>query len=413
MIKNFKSLALLSITAATTMVACSDNNTVSPEPETPGEGTNVKYVVAAHPTSAEAGTADYLLTTDDLTKGSITTTGNGIEQDGSYRYYVASKNKFFSMLYGQGNPGAVTSYYLNGSGELTKYSNFVTETVQVFAPIQDELVLIKVPRSGNENALFYRIDADNPGIKEEKELNIVKLAGNGERAHFTWATQFGDKVLAPYMSIKGCCGDTFGTAYPDSTWVAVLSYPDLTLEKVIKDNRTSYLGGYFKNGLFVDENGDAYGFSGASVAIGENVVSKNPSAIVKIKKGTTDFDKDYFFNFESKTSGYKINSARYIGKGKFLVQTYSAPNVITGIKFCIVDVYTQSVSWVTGVPTNVASTTSSNYGALSEDGTKAFVGLTLQTGDSFVYVFDTSNNTATQGLKVDNGTITGIHKLTY
>ncbi|MGJ1198748.1 DUF4374 domain-containing protein [Sphingobacterium spiritivorum] len=413
MIRTFKSLTLLSATALIGFNACSKDKANIDTTITPGEGNKVKYVIAAHPTSAEAGTADYLLTTDDLTKGSITTKGNGIEQDGTWRYYVVNQNKFFSMLYGQGNPGAVTSYALNADGKLVKVSNFVTETVQVFAPMNNELVLFKVPRSGNENSLVYRIDAVNPGIKADKEINIVKLAGNGERAHFTWATQFGDKLLAPYMSIKGCCGDTFGTAYPDSTWVAVLSFPDLKVEKVIKDNRTSYLGGYFKNGLFVDEQGDAYGFSGATVKIGENIVSKNPSAIVRIKKGTTEFDKSYFFNFEQKTNGFKINSARYIGKGKFLVQSYAQSKSTVGVKFAIADVYAQTVTWVTGAPVNISGTTSSNYGALSEDGTKAYVGLTLDTGDSYVYIFDTATNTATQGLKVEGGTINGIHRLTY
>ena len=83
-----------------------------------------KYVITATPVGTQ-GVADYLLLADDLENGKITTQGNGIEQDGSYRYYVTHKNRFFSLLYGQGNPGAVTTYRLDTLGKLVKVSDFL------------------------------------------------------------------------------------------------------------------------------------------------------------------------------------------------------------------------------------------------------------------------------------------------
>src|SRR5690606_6255602 len=129
----------------------------------------------------------------------------------------------------------------------------------------------------------------------EEQVNIVQLAGNGERAHFTWATQVGNKIYAPYMSIKGCCGDAFGTAFPDSSWVAVLSYPELKVEKVIRDNRTSYIGDYFLNGLVETELGEVYAFSPAAATNNSQLTTTNPSAIVRINRTTEEFDQNYFF----------------------------------------------------------------------------------------------------------------------
>ncbi len=381
-----------------------------------GGGTNTgagKYIIAAYPTGAVTGTADYLLTADDVSTGTISTKGNGVEQDGTYRYYLTTNNKFFSMLYGQGNPGAVTTYSLASSGNLEKTSNFQTETVQVFAPYNNDIILFKVPRSGDANSLIYRIDAASSTIAGQYQLNIETVAGNGERAHFTWATQFGDKILAPYMSIRGVTGNVFGTAFPDSSWVAVLSYPDMKLEKVIRDNRTSYLGAYFTNGLFVDEQGDAYGFSGADASDAGTITSTKPSAIVRIKKGTTEFDQSYFFNFQEKTGGYHIDAAKYISNGKFLVQTYEGPNVFTGVKFAIADVYTQTFQWVVGAPTDITSSTISRYGTNSLDGNQALLGITTSDGSSYVYSFDANTATAKRGLKVDGGTITAVHYLKY
>ena len=131
------------------LAACSSDSNVTPTPGEGGGTGKTKYVISALPVGS-TGIADYLLTAESLTSGTVSTVGNGKEQDGSYRYYVTHKNRFFSLLYGQGNPGAVTTYNLDGKGELNKVSDFQAETVQVFAPVADDVLTIKVPRSGNQ-----------------------------------------------------------------------------------------------------------------------------------------------------------------------------------------------------------------------------------------------------------------------
>lgn len=373
----------------------------------------VKYIVTATPIGT-TGIADYLLETDNIGSGTISTRGNGMEQDGSYRYYLQHKGRFFSLLYGQGNPGEVTTYRLKQDGKLVKTRFFQTETVQVFTNVKDELLLMKIPRSGNEMSSFYRLDALNSRVAGEKQVNIVKLAANGERAHFTWATQVGDKVFAPYMSIKGCCGDAFGTAYPDSSWVAVFSYPDLNLGKVIRDNRTSYIGAYFNSGLAVAEKGDVYAFSPAAATNGGNVTTKNPSAIIKIPAGTTEFDKNYFFNVQEKSGGYHINSQLYLGNNKMLLIMYAKPGAVSGnLKMAMADVSTQSFEWVKGAPEEINGISSLyNNNTLSDDGKTGYIGINTPAG-SWVYKIDVATATAAPGLKVEGGKITAITKMIY
>jgi len=372
-----------------------------------------KFIISATPIGT-TGIADYLLTANSLDSGMVTTKGNGIEQDGSYRYYITHKNRFFSLLYGQGNPGAVTTYRLDGAGKLNKLTNFQSETVQLFAPAKDDVFTAKIPRSGNEFSTFFRIDARKYQIAGEQQVNIVKLAGNGERAHFTWATQVGEKLFMPYMSIKGVAPDAFGTAYPDSTWVAVYSYPELKLEKVIKDNRTSFIGAYFTNGLVEIENGDAYAFSYASATNSGTPTSKNPSAVIRINKGTTEFDKGYFLNVQELSGGYHMAGQSYVGMGKFVVQMYPEVNSLTGAarKFAIVDVINKTFKWVTGVPNDVTRTTTiNNY--TPKDGRTGYIGITTASEGSYVYVFDADIAVAKKGLKVEGGTITAINALQY
>lgn len=372
-----------------------------------------RFVISATPIGT-TGIADYLLLANSLDEGSITTQGNGMEQDGSYRYYITHKNRFFSFLYGQGNPGAVTSYKLNAEGKLVKLSDFQSETVQVFAAVKDDIFMAKIPRSGNQFSSMFRIDARKYQIVGEKQENIVNLAGNGERAHFTWATQVGDKLFLPYMSIKGVAPDAFGTSFPDSSWVAVYSYPELKFEKIIRDNRTSYIGAYFNNGLVEIENGDAYAFSPAAATNNSVVTSKNPSAFVRILKGTTAFDQSYFFNVEEISGGYHIAAQTYLGKGLFILSMYAQPGSVTGNarKFAIADVINKKFKWVTGIPEDITKTTViNNYSP--RDGKKGYIGITTASEGSYVYVFDAEIATAKKGLKVEGGTITAINALNY
>ncbi|MFH7018496.1 DUF4374 domain-containing protein [Flavobacterium sp. FlaQc-47] len=409
--KNTSKLALLALLALTTF-SCSSDSDKSGEEVIGGDTGKTKYIITA--TTGAQGIADYLLTTDDISTGSITTTGNGIEQDGSYRYYITAQNNFFSLLYGQGNPGAVTTYNLNTEGKLVKKSNFQAETVHVFAAINKDILTIKVPRSGAASiASMYKIDAEKSLIIGEAQQDTKKLAGNGERAFFTWATQVGDKVFMPYMSIKGDGLDNFGTVNPDSTWVAVYNYPELKLEKVIKDNRTSYLGAYYTNGLYQDENGDAYGFSSAAATSNAVVTSTKPSAVVKIKKGTTEFDKTYFFNVQEKSGGYKIASSSYISKGKVLLEMYGTPGTNKGaVKLAVVDVYTQTFTWVTNAPAVISFSTVNRYNIVSADGSSAVVGINTPEGN-WIYTINGSTGVATKGIKVEGGQITAIAKLKY
>ncbi|EPR66438.1 DUF4374 domain-containing protein [Cyclobacterium qasimii] len=401
---------LLAFAASLTVGFSSCNPTDDPEPDPVQPTTESRYIIASTPISSD-GVADYLLTAESLTEGTVSTLGNGVEQDGTYRYYVTHKNKFFSMLYGQGNPGAVTTYELNANGDLEKLSDFQSETVQAFGAMDDDIVMVKISRSEtNPFASWYRMDADQLQIVDEGTWNQVEIADNGERAFFSWVTQVGDKLFAPYFSIKACCNDSFGTSYPDSSWVAVFDYPSMELNTVIKDDRTSFLGRYFLSGLEVDEQGDAYGFSGSVASSNGEMTSTLPSAITRINKGTLAFDESYYFNVQELADDYYITANTYAGNGKFIVTMNKEKGAYTvGKRFGVADVYNKTFTWVTGTPAeaSIVNVTINNYSA--KDGL-AYIGITTEDG-SWVYEFNANTATANEGLKVEGGKITAISHL--
>ncbi|RAV27944.1 DUF4374 domain-containing protein [Sinomicrobium soli] len=408
---------LFTMSIAVSLVGCSSDDNGDGGDNGGGTSGESKYIIAATPQVSEA-VADYLLTADDLGQGTITTRGNGVEQDGTWRYYVTHNNMFFSMLYGQGNPGAVTAYELNAEGELEKLTNFQSETVQAFAVVNDDILMIKISRNATEPyAYWYRLDISDKesiGIVDEGVIDTQKLADteNGELAFFSWITQVGNKVYLPYFTMKGCCNDAWGTEYPDEANIAVYSYPEMELEKVIRDDRTSAIGSYFTNGLTVDEKGDAYAFSSATATTGGELSSTKPSAVTRIKNGTTEFDQEYYFDLEEATGGLYITDHVYAGNGKFLGIFGVDKASSSGVKYGVIDAYNKTVTPVSGLPEPddiEVFTNMNNY--VSDGGATVSTGITDKAGASYIYNIDIASATATRGLQVEQGTITTISRL--
>ncbi|MGV3686170.1 MAG: DUF4374 domain-containing protein [Daejeonella sp.] len=395
-------LAVLFLAASFTSCSKKDGEST---PDDPGN-----FIVAVTP-AAQTGAADYLLTASSLDTGKISTAGNGVEQDGTYRYYVTHNNKFFSMLYGQGNPGAVTVYDIQ-SGKLNKLTNFQSETVQAFAPVKDDILMFKISRNmASPTSTWYKVNTKSLLITGEGAVNTLALSGNGELAHFSWIKQVGEKVFAPYFSING---NGFNTNYPDEASIAIFNYADMKVEKVIKDTRTSFIGRYFMDGLSVAENGDVYAFSSSVATTGGQLSSTKPSAITRIKAGTSEFDQGYYFDVEAASGGMNITNWTYLGNNIYMVNSSAKAEkgaYVVGTTVAIVDVAAKTYRKVSGLPNTaeIKVLTTNNY--TPKDGRTGYLGVNLKDGTGAVYRIDASTATATKGLKVEGGTITAIQHL--
>jgi hypothetical protein len=408
---------LLALAFVGVLSSCDKKSDREVIPENPGN-----YIIAVTPT-AIAGVADYLLTASSLESGAVSIIGNGVEQDGTYRYYVTANNKFFSMLYGQGSPGAVTVYDVK-EGKLSRLNDFTSATVHAFAPVNDDILMVKVPRAiaaaGTPTVYnWYRVNTTSNIQVAEGAMDAIEPTGNGEIAHLSWIKQVGNKVYAPFFGIYG---RNFFTKYPDQAGIAVFSYPDMKYEKTIKDTRTSFIGRYFTDGLGLVENGDVYAFSSsvatdddpATVAVDAKLTSTKPSAITRIRGGVTEFDQSYFFNFEEISKGFVITNWLYVGQNKFIANIepkFSRGPYVVGKHLAIVDVINKTVTAVTGFaePTTISSITSMNYSPV--DGKTGYIGVNLTDATTYVYKIDASTATATRGLKVEGGLITAIQHL--
>lgn len=405
--------------------ACSkdDNpaNNSGPDEDKPKEGI---FVLAAAKNPLVP--TDILYTSNTLDSGVLITEGTGIEQDGTYHNYVVNNGLFFSLLFGQGNPGAVTAYKANSKKQLEKVSSFQSETMTAFTVAGDDILMVKNAwQPAEQYTKWFRFDTKTLQIVAQGEIDANALAGNGEKAFFTDLKKVGDKIFAPFWCIES--GLNFQTNYQDSAYMAVYSYPDMKLEKVIKDARTGGIGAYFTSGIDVDENGDVY-------VIGTKLnwdkagkySTKTPVAFMKIKKGTTEYDQSYFFNITNVANGEYIYKKMYLGKGNFLLTMCPKPYAYAtvfygsllygGVKLAIANVYNGTFKWVTGVPDSKSIRATTEYGAnyTQLDGT-GYLGIYYTEGSankSAVFKFDAETATAVPKLVTDGkAAITSINWL--
>ncbi|MBO9640374.1 MAG: DUF4374 domain-containing protein [Siphonobacter aquaeclarae] len=400
--------AVLAAAIAMGFSACkSDSDKVNPDDLTDGNST---YVLALTADGSASESTDYILQTKDLMTGVLSPVGQGIEQK-SYRMYEQVGKTLLSITY-QGT-NVVPGYTLNQAGLLTKKNGeFSILRLHARNPINDSLMVgMYVPRDGTAEATVYEINANQMKVTREAKVNVFQAAGNGkEWAYFNDARVIGNKLWAPFFQIKN---SSFETAYADTAYVAVYSYPGLKLEKVLKDARTGAIGVYAGNdALSLTENGDMYTYSPTAIASGSAPTTK-PSAVMRIKNGTTEFDKDYFFNIEEVTGGYKIASMKYVGNGKALAQIYSFKDhtaadkwTTRDVRLAVLDLNAKTVAYVTDVPLHTGGM---KYSSIVENGN---VYIQIKNNDGvFIYKIDIAAAKGTKGAQVQGKSVMGFFKM--
>lgn len=104
----------------------------------------------------------------------------------------------------------------------------------------------------------------------------------------------------------------------DAVFVAVINKSTSTVEKLIKDSRTNMMwnGGttasFSPSCLVKDASGDIY--------VNGYANNGKPSGILKIKKGTTEFDPSYFFDLDAVTGGHCLGLFYFDNNNVFTVR---------------------------------------------------------------------------------------------
>ena len=384
----------LYLAVAAVAMSCNSNGDDNPEPEL-GD-----YVLGLGVTTP-AGSTNYVLQTADLMSGTISLINNGVLQDG-YRDYTRVGSYFYSI----GGLGVTDAnvYYFDQAGQLAVKTGltFPVEPVDFKDVDGNGQTMLAVAVPANEeagtDAQFTLVDAAANAITKTVSVPLNDIYPTIEDwVMHTGIVVRGDHAFQTFCPINSATWETKNT---DAAYVAVYSYPDFELQKVIEDPRTGPAGAFgTRSGIFVTESGDVYTVSHNGYGYSQ---ATRDAGILKIPAGSTDFDEDYHLNTAHAENGGRIVHALYIGDNKLFAEISAGDRLGQwtdgNLKFAIVDLETQQISAVQGSPT-FAGDGGRSFAALYDNG-KAYAAATVD-GVCNIYAIDIATATATKGAVVD------------
>lgn len=424
-----------------------------------GDGNESKeiYVIAA--TSSDA---NYLLTTEDVSQGSITTVGNGYETDAGTEWVYHQNKNLVRLVYQQGSPGIGTTYSLNQEGNIVESPN--TYEIQRFTSFGTYENFVMTSSTGDlagqaddngylpKGFLLSYFDIEDgsyhsnqtPILSENYLGNgeFVTLAGILEANNKIYSapipmglSQFGAKandgeyVIYPDLvktedggssSSSYKKGELQWTQYPNEAWVAIYNNETMTNPKLIKTDKISYATGRFRSQyyqtIWAADNGDVYVFSPsyAKTMADDRQKTTLPAGVVRIKAGADDFDAGYYVNLEDQTNGNSFLRVWHMGADNFLLLMYNVPfeegfnaTATPANRLAIFKGESGTLTYVTGLPApenigKIASTLQAG-----ED--VAYVAITTTDGaHPAIYAINPETAVATKGMTVQSEQINAL-----
>lgn len=434
------------------VVSCSDDKV----DDGGNTGVESSYIVAAG-----VGEANYLLTSDKLNEGTITTVGNGLETESVTQWIFYQGKYLYRLVYNQGEAGVTSSYTLNNAGKIEErnytykiprftsygiYKNYIISTSTgdlgtEYADANGYLpkgFLISYLDVANE-----KFSTNNKVIRSENYLNngeYVTFAGILESNNKIYTapipmglSQYGVKaeggkyVKYPEL-VKTEAGGSNSSAYkkdelqwtqyPDMAYVAIYNNENFESPKLISTDKISYACGRFKSQyyqtIWTADNGDVYVFSPSYAKTMTADVQKTtkPAGVVRIKAGTEVFDPNYYCDLEAQTSGISFLRCWHIGEDYFLMLMYDRPLTQSGFEAKQLAIYKgedKKLTYVTGLP---AADLISGFGntPYSENGV-AYMPVSVKDQQPAIYKIDPKTAVATKGLTVHADLVSGVGKL--
>lgn len=340
-------------------------------------------------------TAYYIAGIQSLTGGTVSLKGNGAEMTGKvYAQDVIQRDGFY--YHANAGSGRLGKYHVeNGSLLIDKEIPFSWLNWSSYTWVDNNTLVIF--GDGNNEARYAVVKVDKMTIKTGK-LNLEKIPTGFDAYNIGFAEYRNNKLFLGYGF-----GSTDYTNYPNMpiyqrAYVAVIDYTTMAVEKSVSDTRTTGLGGpnVYAPSSFVDETGDLYFISDPA-----NVYDyKSPSAMYRIKSGSTEIDPTYFFNFSAVANNEMVPAMWYIGNGKAIVRSRIAGQSIDADHyFCVVDVKTGALIKKLNLPADKGERMVN--AVIVEDG-KAFIAVNAADKD-YIWQYDPATDQLTKGVEFVGG----------
>ncbi|RZK58302.1 MAG: hypothetical protein EOO87_00585 [Pedobacter sp.] len=352
--------------------------------------------------SAGTPSARYILNTNSLNEGTLTTAGNGAETNVGI---ITQKGEFF--------------YGTNDAGNLVKFtsSNKVNTIVKEipftqiswayyssFFAWKDDKTLVLFSIKEALQFEYATLNVETMTVTASGNINIpLPTAG-----YYYWGNSAvfnGNKLYLSYNKTDNKTNLPLNEVY-----LASMDFPNVSAVTVTKDTRFNQPAHYTLNapGTFVD-NGYAYFLNSPTIWIaGETGGS---FSIYRVANGSTSIDANYQFELTDRTKE-EATDLFYIGNGKAIIKIFDKTQISTWQDYdgkYISEYYVLDVVNKTKTKLNIPKSLPNPYATnVLLDGGVAYLAVTTAEG-SFVYKYNLSSGSVTKGVKLDG--VNGISTL--
>ena len=383
-------------------VSCSDNNE-DPTPA-PVANTHFDIWVSLGKTSAIGSGTLLVYGTNSLDNDQTTLTFKGTGVDVTAKLFQESiiKGQFYYQI-----PKEIDrfgKYRITSTGiEVVKEVAFGKNTYKdrrySHTWIDDNTLVIIASNGDATKVIWTKINASNMTIISEGTIDLPQL------------TKYSTSGVASYRSSDNkifysyCHGDE---ALRTEFYTAVINASDMTVEKTLTETRAAFPGAVAYGELlqsksFFDANGDYYLVCNTTIAGAPR--TQQYGTLLRIKKGTTDFDASY--------TGFVTPSQ---GKGKLVTAELLTTN--KALLYIMDPEHTAAGGWgkdyncyyaVLDLNTDVITELDIPYseGNLSQRsvvvGDKAYIGANPKNGNPCIYIYDIPTGKISKGLSIKEG----------
>lgn len=356
------------------------------------EGTQYSAIVCI---GSWPNTAYYIAGVPSLTNGTISLKGSGAEMTGKvYAQDVIQKDGFY--YHANFSRGRLGKYHVEGGSLIIdKEIPFAWLNWSSYTWVDDNTMVIF--GDGQNEARYAIIKVDKMTIKTGK-LNLNAIPNGFQQYNIGFASYRAGKLFLGYGF-----GSTDWSNYPimpvyPKSYVAVIDYTTMAVEKSLEEIRTTGLGGpnVYAPSSFIDENNDLYFISDPISAYDYN----SPSIMYRIKNGATEIDPTYFFNFSAASNNEMAPAMWYIGNGKAIVRSRIAGQSIDADHyFCVIDVKNGKLIKKLDLPADKGERMVN--AVIVEDG-KAFIAVNAADRD-YIWQYDPATEQLTKGVEFIGG----------
>lgn len=422
-----------------------------------GDSAKSKYVLAA----TAGDDAAYLVGAETLDEGNASVVGNGLEVTAGTAWIYYKDKYLYNLQYNQGNAGVTESYVLNSGGQLTKrpgtynITRFTTYGICGANIVTVSAVDTDTKDANNNLAKGLGFNFLNAADETTTTKTIPgeNFLNNGEFVTFAGLVEANGKIYTSVVPMgmskygvqyeggirvtypdkvtqqsggSGSGGYEAGviptTQFPDSAYVAIYNDDSFTNPVIARTNKIGFASGrnrsqYYQT-IWADDEGNVYVFSPGYGRMHNdpkiNVQGTLEAGVMRIKKGATEFDPDYYVNLETLAGGQSFLRCWHITGDYFLLQMYTNGLNARGqgaTKLAIYKGAEKSFNYVSGLPEadKISSFGSTPY---CENGVAYMPVVTTDGSQPALYKINPATHTATKGLVVTSESVSAVGKLT-